>query len=109
MFWYKYCLFVQCMLMTNYAENPLAEWRAGIKDRPELVTNPDAQSRKLVGLAMLAHRRHQVSAEELSDMLELTDAARLWGLLELEEADHLGLFQGGRLTEDGIQIIRGKG
>jgi hypothetical protein len=36
-----------------------------------------------VDLAMLAHRRRQVGPDELSDMLELSDAARLWGLVEL--------------------------
>jgi hypothetical protein len=91
------------------SESPLAEWRVEIQNRQDLVTDPDAQQRKLISLAMLAHRRRQVSAEELSDMLEWTDAARLWGLLELEEADFLGLFDAGRLPEDGIQIIRGKG
>jgi hypothetical protein len=95
--------------MKSYVENPLAEWRVEIQNRQDLVTDPDAQRRKLAGLAMLAHRRHQVTAEELSDMLEWTDAARLWGLLELEEADFLGLFDAGRFPDDGIQIIRGKG
>lgn len=58
---------------------------------------------------MLARRRNQVCAEELNEMLELSDAARLWGLLEWEEAELIGLFDGGRLPEDGIQIIRGRG
>jgi len=91
------------------SENPLAEWRSEIQNRLELVTDPDAQRRKLVSLAVLAHQRHQVSGEELSDILEWTDAARLWGLLELEEAEFLGLFDGGRLPDDGIQIIKAKG
>ena len=41
---------------------------------------------------MLAHERLQVSSDELSDMLELADAARLWGLVEWEEADGVGMF-----------------
>jgi hypothetical protein len=60
-------------------ENPLADWRVAIKARDDLVTDPDAHRRKLVELAMLARRRNQVSAEELNEMLELSDAARLWG------------------------------
>lgn len=37
-------------------------------------------------LVMVARRRNQISAEELSEMLELTDAAMLWELIEWEEA-----------------------
>jgi hypothetical protein len=90
-------------------DNPLADWRAAIKARDDLVTDPEAHRRKLVELAMLARRRKQVSAEELSEMLELSDAARLWGLLEWEEAELIGLFDGGRCLDGGIQIIRGRG
>jgi hypothetical protein len=90
-------------------ENPLADWRDAIKARDDLVTDPEAHRRKLVELAMLARRRKQVSAEELSEMLEVSDAARLWGLLEWEEAELIGIFDGGRFPEDGVQIIRGRG
>jgi hypothetical protein len=90
-------------------ENPLADWRVAIKARDDLVTDPGAHRRKLVELAMLSRRRNQVSAEELNEMIELSDAARLWGLLELEEAELIGIFDGGRHPEDGIQIIRGRG
>jgi hypothetical protein len=91
------------------SENPLADWWSAIKSRDDLVTDPEAHRRKLVELAMLARRRNQVCAEELNEMLERSDAARLWGLLEWEEAELLGLFDGGRHPEDGIQIIRGRG
>jgi hypothetical protein len=90
-------------------ENPLADWRMAIKCRDDLVTDPEAHRRKLVELAMLARRRNQVSAEELNEMLELSDAAKLWGLLEWEEAELIGIFDCARRTEDGIQIIRGRG
>jgi hypothetical protein len=83
-------------------ENPLADWRVAIKARDDLVTDPEAHRRKLVELAMLARRRNQVSAEELNEMLERSDAARLWGLLEWEEAELIGIFDGGRCLEDGI-------
>lgn len=63
-----------------------------IENRCELVTDPDGQRSKLRELAMLAYQRYQVDANELSDMLEITDAAREWGLLELEEGFHLGLL-----------------
>ena len=41
---------------------------------------------------MHAHECRQVRSDELSEMLELADAARLWGLVEWEEADGAGLF-----------------
>ena len=63
-----------------------------IEDHCEMVTSPDGQRAKLRALANLAYQRRQVDADELSDMLEVTDAAREWGLLELEEGYHLGLF-----------------
>lgn len=91
------------------SENPLGEWRVQINNRQDLVTDPDAQRQRLADLAMLACRRRQVSAEELNDMLELGDAARLWGLLELEEADAIGLFDSGRFADEGAQVIRGRG
>jgi len=77
--------------MKNVAD-PLAEWKLMVEDRQDLVTDPDGQRAKLRELAMLAYQMYQVDADELSDMLEVTDAAREWGLLELEEGFHLGLF-----------------
>ena len=78
--------------MNPYVENPLADWEAAIKLSTDLITNPEDGWRKLVALAKLARRRNQVSAEEYSEMLELTDAARLWALTEWEEAHAAGLF-----------------
>lgn len=76
----------------KYVAEPLAEWKLMIEGRQDLVTDPDGQRSKLRELAMLAYQRYQVDADELSDMLEVTDAAREWGLIELEEGFHLGLF-----------------
>lgn len=76
----------------KHVADPLAEWERMVEDRHELVTDPDGQRAKLRELAMLAYQRYQVDAEELSDMLEVTDAAREWGLLELEHGYHLGMF-----------------
>ena len=78
--------------MKRRVENPLAEWQAASKQQFDLVTDPEGHWRKLVALAMLAYERRQVRSDELSEMLELADAARLWGLVELEEADGAGLF-----------------
>lgn len=78
--------------MNHNVQNPLADWQVAINQRFDLVTDPEHHWRKLVGLAMLAHGRHQVSSEDLSEMLEHSDAARLWALSELEEAGASGLF-----------------
>lgn len=46
---------------------------------------------------MLAHKRRQVCSGELSEMLELADAAKLWALIEWEDAESIGL-----LTEQAV-------
>ncbi|NNB02520.1 hypothetical protein [Pseudomonas fragi] len=91
--------------MKNYVENPLAEWRAASKQHFDLVTDPEAHWRKLVDLAMLAHECRQVRSDELSEMLELSDAARLWGLVECEEADRVGLFLGHVIDPDDVSFF----
>lgn len=78
--------------LIKHIADPLAAWKIMVEDMQDLVTDPDGQRAKLRELAMLAYQRYQVDADELSDMLEVTDAAREWGLLELEEGFHLGLF-----------------
>ena len=69
---------MQCLKMKRYVDDPLAEWQAAIKQRFDLVTDPEGQWRKLVDLAMLARKRRQVCSGELSEMLELSDSAKLW-------------------------------
>nr|WP_314490851.1 hypothetical protein [uncultured Pseudomonas sp.] len=103
--WYKYCLLIQLFAMTPYVEDPLAEWQAASKQRFDLVTDPEGYWRKLVDLAMLAYERHQVRSDELSEMLELADAARLWGLVEWEEADRAGLFQDHFIDPDDVSFF----
>jgi hypothetical protein len=90
-------------------DDPLAGWRAAIKARDDLITDPEAHRAKLVSLAMLAGRMHQVGEEELNEMLELSDAARLWALVEWEEAERIGLFSGASGRADGLQVIKGRG
>ena len=88
--------------MKRHVDDPLAEWQAASKQKFDLVTDPEAHWRKLVDLAMLAHERRQVRSDELSEMLELADAARLWGLVEWEEADRVGLFLGHVIDPDDV-------
>lgn len=95
--------------MKRYLEDPLAEWQAASKQRFDLVTDPDGHWRKLVELAMLAHERRQVRSDELSEMLELADAARLWGLVEWEEADGVGLFLDHSIDPDDVSFFAERG
>ena len=95
--------------MKRYVENPLADWQAASKQQFDLVTDPEGHWRKLVDLAMLAHERRQVRSDELSEMLELADAARLWGLVEWEEADRAGLFLDHSIDPDDVSFFLKRG
>ncbi|HGA2318134.1 TPA: hypothetical protein ACIRVE_002700 [Pseudomonas putida] len=68
-------------------------WLDELNDQFALVTDPEGRSAVLDEMAYAAHRRREVTAESLVDMLELSEAARAWGLLEIEEAYHIGLFR----------------
>ena len=95
--------------MGRYVKDPLADWQAASKQHFDLVTDPEGHWRKLVDLAMLAYERRQVRSDELSEMLELADAARLWGLVEWEEADRVGLFLGLVIDPDDVSFFCKKG
>ncbi|MCE5979033.1 hypothetical protein [Pseudomonas sp. JR33AA] len=68
-------------------------WLDELDDRFSLVTDPDGRAAVLDEMAYAAHRRREVSSENLVDMLELSEAARSWALMEFEEACHIGLFK----------------
>ncbi|WP_060515602.1 hypothetical protein [Pseudomonas sp. NBRC 111132] len=68
-------------------------WLDELNDQFALVTDPDGRAAVLDEMAYAAHRRREVSSEDLVDMLELSEAARAWGLMELDEAFHIGLFR----------------
>lgn len=57
-----------------------AAWLAELNDQPALLTDPDGRAAVLVELAFSAQRRSDVDADQLADMLEFTEAARLWAL-----------------------------
>ena len=88
---------------------PLAEWQAAIKQHFDLVTDPEGHWRKLVDLAMLAHKHRQVCSGELLEMLELSDAAKLWALIEGEEAEAIGLLNGESVDTDDVSFFRNRG
>ncbi|MGG3793615.1 hypothetical protein ABEU86_04895 [Pseudomonas paraversuta] len=94
--------------MKRYVDDPLPEWQALIKQRFDLVTDPEGHWRKLVDLALLAHARHEVGSGELSEMLELADAAKLWALIEWEEAEAIGLLNGEAVDPDDVSFFRNR-
>lgn len=53
-------------------------WLDELNDQFSLVTDPDGRAAVLDEMAYAAHRRREVSSENLVDMLELSEAARLW-------------------------------
>lgn len=71
-----------------------AAWVAELMDRFELITDPDGRAAALAAMAMAAHRRREITDGQLAEMLELAEAGRLWALVEHEEAERDGLFDG---------------
>nr|WP_225923126.1 hypothetical protein [Pseudomonas xantholysinigenes] len=69
-------------------------WLDELADQTALVADPDGRAVVLNEMAYAARRRNDVDAGMLSDMLELTEAARLWALLE-------GEVVGGVTSQDG--------
>lgn len=63
-----------------------AAWLAELNDQAALVADPDGRAVVLAELAISAHRRRDIDADQLADMLEFAEAARLWALVEDEEA-----------------------
>ena len=94
--------------MKRYVDDPLPEWQAAIKQHFVLITDPEGHWRKLVALALLAHERRQVCSGELSEMLELSDAAKLWGLVEWEEAEAIGLLTEKAVDPDDVSFFRNR-
>lgn len=69
------------------------EWVAAIDNVCDLATDPEAHAAKLVRMAFECRRRRQVDDLQLSEMLEMADAARWFGLSEHEEMYACGLFK----------------
>lgn len=72
-------------------DSPLPQaWLAELNDH-SLVTDPDGRARVLTEMAFAARRRDEVGADELSEMLEFVESARLWALVENEPDEGLEL------------------
>lgn len=62
-------------------------WLDELGDQSALVTDPDGRAAVLAEMAYAASRRKDVDAGALSDMLELVEAARIWGLTMGQQDD----------------------
>lgn len=63
---------------------PMA-WLAELEDQPALVADPDGRAVVLSDQAMAAYWKGAVDADQLCDMLDFPEAARLWALAEHED------------------------
>ncbi|UVM65016.1 hypothetical protein LOY34_16915 [Pseudomonas sp. B21-009] len=84
---------------------PLA-WLAELNDRFSLVTDPYGRVAALNEMAYAAHRRQEVDDSVLGDMLELVEAAKLWALIEQEEASAIGIFDDHPVGAPGAKWLR---
>lgn len=83
-------------------------WVGELDDQTALVTDPDGRAAVLSEMAYAARRRRDIDDDTLVDMLELAEAARMWALMEHEQAWALGLF--GDYPQDhpgGAQVMKG--
>lgn len=72
-------------------------WLDELNDQVALVADPDGRAAVLSEMAMSAHRRQEVDTDQLCEMLEFSESARLWALagaeeVKLEAWDNSGTF-----------------
>ncbi|MFV3379597.1 hypothetical protein [Pseudomonas sp. NY15354] len=85
-------------------------WLDELNDQAELINDPDGRAIVLAEMAFAAHRRREVDSDQLSDMLEFVEAARYFGLNEVDEWYELGIFGHHEpLPEWGNQFFKGVG
>ncbi|MEE4087564.1 hypothetical protein [Pseudomonas viridiflava] len=75
-------------------EDLLAELKRAIEDRGAFLADPDQHRAKVITLSHSAHAAGQIDDDQLSDALEVIEAARIWAQVEMAEAERIGLFVG---------------
>lgn len=73
-------LFLYTVLGVAMSQHLPALWVAELDDVAALTDDPEGRAAVLEVMALAAHRRKEVDADQLADMLELAEAARLYGL-----------------------------
>lgn len=86
-------------------EDLLSDLKRAIEDRGAFLAEPDEHRAKVIALSHDAHAAGQMDDDQLSDALEVIDAARTWAQVEMAEAERIGLFVG-RTPEDELRIAR---
>ena len=82
-------------------------WLDELNGQCALITDPDGRAAVLDEMAYAAHHRREVNAENRVEMLELSEAARAWGLAEFELAYHIGLFKYETWKEGEVTTLAG--
>lgn len=73
-------------------EDLLSELKRAIEDRGAFLADPDQHRAKVITLSHNAHAAGQMDDDQLSDALEVIDAANIWAQVEMAEAERIGLF-----------------
>lgn len=73
-------LFLYTVLGVAMSQHLPALWVAELDDVAALTDDPEGRAAVLEVMALAAHRRNEIDAGQLADMLELAEAARLYGL-----------------------------
>ncbi|WP_122593315.1 hypothetical protein [Pseudomonas viridiflava] len=73
-------------------EDLLAELKRAIEDRGAFLSDLDQHRAKVIALSHDAHAAGQMDDDQLSDALEVIDAAKIWAQVEMAEAERIGLF-----------------
>lgn len=62
-------------MVTAEKSSAIAHWQAMLRDNVALLAMPDAHHKALLRQAYALHRNHVIDGDDLSDLLELADAA----------------------------------
>jgi len=65
----------------------IAHWRGMLCDKAALLAMPGAHHKALLRQAYELHKAHMIDADELSDLLELADAALAYAVESLLDLD----------------------
>jgi len=68
----------------------MKHWQLTLRDDVALLAMPGAHHRTLIRQAHALHRDHLIDADDLSDMLELADAALAYAIEALLDIDTAG-------------------
>ncbi|WP_414155980.1 hypothetical protein [Pseudomonas sp. BNK-44-a] len=71
-------------VVRSSAEGIPQPWMDELNDQMAMISDPEGRSAVMTEMAISAHRRQDIGAGALAEMLELAEAARLWAHAERE-------------------------